>query len=360
MKILYFEREVSGHRVPHLSTIINGNNAESIIVCPEMIPTISCKQYIYKNKEQKKRTLRQFLKMIKEVKKICDIEKPDIVHFTDGNIFYRFFGAGLKMFKKYKIVLTNHNAEEGFLYKISTKRIYKNVDVVTVTSEYSKEVFERYGAKNVLNVEYPQLNDYLFEKDKSKEYFGINTQAPVLACIGGTRYDKGLDILLESLNAVKSPFHLLIAGKPEFFSEVYIKEKIKPYEKKVTLFLNFLTEEEFAMAISCADYVVVPYRKGFNGASGPLGEGVWRDKIIIGPKSRNLGDIIENHHLGYTFEQENSDSLASILNDALAKEFEFDDLYRDYKSMIDHKEFEKQYRKIYDNLVNNRGVKDGK
>lgn len=351
MKILYFEKEISGHRLPHLESIINGNNAISIIVAPKPIPSIDCKQYVYTIREKKRRTLKTFLSMLDEVYNICEIEKPDIVHFTDGNIFYRFFGIGLKKFKKYKIVLTNHNAKEGFLYRISTKLISNKVDIVVVTSEYSKTVFERYGSKNVINIEYPQLNDFVFDKKKSLEYFDIKTKSTVISCVGGTRLDKGIDIMLNALTKVNKPFHLLIAGREEYFSKDYIEQIAKPYLEKVTIYFKFLSDEEFAMAISCSDIVAVPYRKGFNGASGPLGEGVWRNKCIIGPKSKNLGDIIEKYHLGYTFIQENPDSLAELLNDVLDKPFEVDDRYLEYKKMISHKEFEKTYRDLYKILV---------
>ena len=351
MKILYFEREISGHRLPHLSSIIHGNGAESIVVCPEKIPSIKCKQYQLKSVEGKKRSLRAFINMLNEIKSICAIEKPDIVHFTDGNIFYRYFGAGLQKFKKYKTVLTNHNAEEDFFHRLSARIIASKVNVVTVTSEYSKTVFERCGAKNVINIEYPQLNDLLFDKKVSMDYFGIKTSAPIISCIGGTRYDKGLDIILEALKKVNQPFHLLIAGNAEYFTESYINQETESYKDSITKVLRFLTDEELAMAVSCSDFVAVPYRKGFNGASGPLGEGVWRDKCIIGPISDNLGTIIESHHLGYTFEQENPESLAVILNEALVSKFTIDEEYKKYKSIINHNSFEKSYRELYMNLM---------
>lgn len=351
MKILYFEREISGHRLPHLSSIIHGNGAESIVVCPEKIPSIKCKQYLLKSVEGKKRSLRAFINMLNEIKSICEIENPDIVHFTDGNIFYRYFGAGLQKFKKYKTVLTNHNAEEDFFHRLSARIIASKVNVVTVTSEYSKTVFERCGAKNVINIEYPQLNDLWFDKKVSMDYFGIKTSAPIISCVGGTRYDKGLDIILEALKKVSCPFHLLIAGKAEFFTESYIDQKIESYKSSVTKVLRFLTDQELAMAISCSDFVAVPYRRGFNGASGPLGEGVWRDKCIIGPVSKNLGSIIEKYHLGFTFEQESVDSLTTVLDSALTNHFTIDEEYKKYKSIINHDSFEKSYRELYKDLL---------
>ncbi len=53
-----------------------------------------------------------------------------------------------------------------------------------------------------------------------------------------------------------------------------LEELARPYRNRVKLYLDFLTDEEFEMAIQAVDAIVLPYRKTFNGASGPLGE-VW-------------------------------------------------------------------------------------
>lgn len=351
MKILYFERETAGHRIPHLMAIVSHNMAESVLVVPEKINDCNCKQYIYKNKEKKKRTLRGFNRMMREVYEICKVEKPDVVHFTDGNIFYRFFGYGLGMFKNYKTVLTNHNAEEDFMHAISSWMISKLVDRVVVTCEYSKEVFNRYGAKNVINIEYPHFNDYIFTKEEGMDYFHLVPDVPVIACIGGTRYDKGLDIMLNALKKVEKPFQLLIAGKAEHFQEDFIDNHITTYKDRVVKHLSFLSDQEFSLALAASDYVAVPYRKGFNGASGPLGEGVWRYKCIIGPSGNNLGDVIEKYHLGYTFLQGDSESLCKLLNRVLGETFVCDESYNCYKEMMDPKYFGLQYRELYHSLL---------
>lgn len=70
-----------------------------------------------------------------------------------------------------------------------------------------------------------------------------------------------------------------------------------------------MTDEEFEMAIQAVDAIVLPYRKTFNGASGPLGEGVAKGKMIIAANHGSLGDIVEKNHLGYTFESENIEAL---------------------------------------------------
>ena len=51
------------------------------------------------------------------------------------------------------------------------------------------------------------------------------------------------------------------------------------------------------MAINACDYIVLPYRYSFDGASGPLVDGVIADKIIIGANHGSLGNLINNNNL---------------------------------------------------------------
>lgn len=65
---------------------------------------------------------------------------------------------------------------------------------------------------NAERIEYPYFSIIQPDKIKAKEYFDLKNNVPVLCCLGSARYDKGLDILLDSLKNVKEDFQLLIAG----------------------------------------------------------------------------------------------------------------------------------------------------
>lgn len=173
------------------------------------------------------------------------------------------------------------------------------------------------------------------------------TCIPVLLALGATRDDKGLDILLDALNFVNHDFQLLIAGKEESFSEEFIDEHTKKYSTKVTKLLKFLDDYKFAECLSAADFVVLPYRKCFDGASGPLGEGVVLGKTIIGPNHGSLGDIIEKNHLGYIFEAENINSLAKVLDKALTRTMQHDKEYLAYQRMLDPEIFAEKYVELF-------------
>ena len=95
--------------------------------------------------------------------------------------------------------------------------------------------------------------------------------------------------------------------------------------------LRYLSEEELVSAAQAADIVALPYRRSFDGASGPLGIGAALGKVIVGPGHGSVGETIRENHLGHVFEAENARALAKVLDDALSDGFAADDHYQAYQ-----------------------------
>ncbi|MBO7179281.1 MAG: glycosyltransferase family 4 protein [Clostridia bacterium] len=352
MKIVYIDTNTLGHHISYISALANSLNNEVVAILPEKVEALSCKQYKYETPDRKndKRSFSQFRKWIDEIYAFVEKENPDIVHILNGDFFYRYFGYGIKKFKKYKTVVTMHCLRDGFLNILSAKAIASSAHAVVLHSEYLKNRLLEYGRSNGVHIEYPDFRESNCDKVKAREFFDLKPDIPVLACIGETRHDKGLDILLDSLNGVTEPFQLLVAGRPVHFDEAYITERTKKYDENVHLLLKFLSEDELVFAMNAADIIVLPYRAVFNAASGPLGEGVALEKCIVGPNHGNLGDTIKNNHLGYTFESEDKASLTDTLNNALKNNFKIDESYKKYKNSLDVESFLKSYNDLYNNL----------
>ena len=348
MKIIYIDTAIDGHHLTYLSALIKGADNDHVLILPEKVESRGVKQYVCTDKDSsEQRTFQSYCNWMKQIKAIVKKEKPDVVHFLYGDVFYRYFGYGLGALKGIKTIITLHWARTGILQKISTKMICSQVDVAVVHSSYIKTLISGYGANNVVHIEYPQFNTNMVTKEDACGYWGISTEIPTIACIGHTRQDKGLDILLEALDQVDKPFQLLVAGKEDSFDRTFIEEKILKYQDRVRLCLKYLTDEELANALGAADIIALPYRKTFNGASGPLGEGVALNKCIVGSNHGNLGDTIEKNHLGYTFESENSSALAEILNRALIDKFKPDNVYIRYQESLNVDAFIESYHSLY-------------
>lgn len=351
MIIAYVDTGTTGHSRVYLSELIKGSSNQCVAILTEHSDLIPCEQYIVEYKEGKKRSLLSYFTwlicVLKNIKRI----KPDIIHFLSGDMFYRYFGFGLGLFRKYSTITTIHWIKDNRIGMMSTRSISRKVSRIIVHSAYLKERLLINGVPNATHVEYPQFIDNHVKREEACSFWGLNPAIKTLGCIGSTRYDKGLDILAKALESIKHPFQLLVAGQVNHFTEDQIKEMTSKYSNSVFLNIHYLSEVELMNAIAAVDYVVLPYRKVFNGASGPLGEGVAMDKCIIGANHGNLGSTIANNHLGYIFETENTDSLASILEKALSEDFVIDSSYREYQKQLDPDCFRQIYDEIYSQIT---------
>lgn len=350
MKVLYVDIETGGHHQTYLKALMDIPGKENVLVLPEKIEGLNAKQYVFRKTDFFNKKLPEYYKWTKEVKGIIKTEKPDVVHFLYGDVFYKFFGLGLEeLKKKYKVINTIHALKKGKIGMISLKRIMRLSSVGIVHTDAIFDEIKNAGIENIIHIEYPHFSTgYDINKAGTRKYYGLNENAFVLGCIGGTRFDKGLDILLKALQGVTGDFELLIAGAEDAIKREKIEELARPYRKRVKLHLNFLTDEEFEMAIQAVDAIVLPYRKTFNGASGPLGEGVAKEKMIIAANHGSLGNIVEKNDLGYTFESENVDDLTKILNCAMeCKSFKYNTKALLYKDKLTVIEFQNKYQKIY-------------
>lgn len=345
MKVLFIETNLKGHHISYLNSIIEPYS-DGVVCLPEDSTEVEqIKKYIVS--ADKKNKLWYF-KWISEINKIVKEEKPDIVHFLYGDDLYRFWGINFP--KNVKKVITCHQVRRSRLRDLAYKRISSNVDAVVVHTDKLKKDFETLKIKNVCHIEYPHFGDTTIITE-SKEKLGIKGDTKVILAIGATHAYKGLDFLLEALNNVKQSFVLLVAGAEKSFDESYIDEHTKSYAMSVKKVLKFLSDEEFSLCLNAADIVCLPYRKSFDGASGPLGEGVALGKMIVGANHGSLGQIIELNHLGYTFETENVNALAEVLDEALSTEWKPDEKYLAYKELISPRRFQREYAELYKQVI---------
>ncbi len=352
MKILFVDTATDGHHTSYLLQLASNKEHSYAAVLPDESPNFPGTVYICPcQRTSEKRTLSKHLRWLAEIYEIAEKEKADIVHFLDCDYFYRFFGCGLGKFKRFRAVATLHWPKEGRIYDISLRCICKKLSRLVVHSAYMANRVREKGNKNVAHIEYPRFGlEKKIDPAEAKKFWGLTPEAPVIAAIGGTRNDKGLDLLLQALHNVKKPFQLLIAGKAEDFDEDFIKENSASYASSVTAALHFLSNEELENALWGADIIAVPYKKIFTGASGPLVEGVWCGKCIVGADHGNLGDTIKRNHLGHTFVSEDAGDLARALDAALSGHFAPDEVYLKYQKALQPELFTKKYFRLYESV----------
>ncbi len=351
MKILLVDQTLTGHHISYLESVSSIAECEFVYVLPKEYnkPNV----HIIKPNFKSGRSFKEYMKYMGRIYQIACKEKVDIVHFLYGDYFYKFFGLGLGKIKKhFNIVMTFHVVRLNKIKTFSLKRICKKINDAVVHTEFICELFRKNGINNCKHIEYPNfMPDSKLTCSQAKEKFGLDVSIPVIAALGGTRYDKGLDLLLEALNRVKTPFQVLIAGREQDIKQAQIDDLSAAYRERVKCILDFISEEEFSNCVKAADIIALPYRKMLNGASGPLGEGVYCGKLILGTDYGSVGELIKKHHIGYLWDSDSIDSMVEILEKGLnALPFEYDSTALAYQDIMKGIIFKDSYLKLYEKL----------
>ena len=350
MKILFVDFDISGHHGIYLNTLLGEAPEDSVLVLPHKVEGFCENQYCIKELDRNM-SFGQYRKALKDLNEIANIEKPDVIHILSGDFLYRFFGFGLDNLYKPVLVTFHHMIFNG-IRNISYKRIFKMINCGIVHTDYIRSQSNRIGIKNVRKIEYPCFEKVLDIDNKLlRGKYGIPNGKKILLAFGGTRYDKGLDILLSALKGVKPTFHLVIAGKTEDFSKEFIDEQIKGYKENVTYHLDYIEEEKMEELFALCDIVILPYRRKFAGASGPLAAGVANGKMIIAPDHNSIGNIVAENHLGCTFKVEDVDDLRREIQQALKDDFIYDDNALNYKKSLSKENFIHEYNELYKSII---------
>ena len=227
-------------------------------------------------------------------------------------------------------------------------RSSKKIELIIVHSEFLEEELNKIGIKNVKTIEYPSfinINNKNIKKDKELK------DKIVISCLGGTRKDKGLDILSEAFKFIdskcKEKIVFNICGIEQDIKYDDIMMSAKENNINVICKNKFLTEEEYEEEIYKTDVILLPYRKIFTGNSGPMTDGIYADKFILGPNNGNLGYLIKKYNLGSTFIQENYNDLAREIEKISQVEVKKTHKYK-YELSID--KFNEKYTDIYNYL----------
>ena len=353
IKILYIDTQMSGHHRTYMEALVTSSH-DTYVLLPygERRLLLPSDHVFYISSIQKEKL--NYFSLLRQIKSIANEVHPDVIHFLYGDDLYRRFGINLDhLYSKAKVVVTCHQIRRSKLRDMSYRHIGRAASTLVVHTAFLQRELDKLGIHNVVHIEYPQFsNGLIIGQKKALAKLGINKyEGKVLLALGGTRYDKGLDILLEALSGISEPFHLIVAGEENDFNRTFIEKKIEPYKESVSLLLHFLSDEEFVFCLNAADIIVLPYRSSFDGASGPLGEGVWYYKEIVAPDYKSFGELISNNHLGQTFEREDAQALRATLKNALLSDWQPDETYLHYRATLDQAIFQKSYMDLYQKLV---------
>lgn len=238
--------------------------------------------------------------------------QPDIIHLQLTKPIVDQFCLPL-LSRHFKIVLTVHdvryhdpgniNNRKSFLRRtycsahhliVHTK---KNKDQLTEEFPISPEKVSiiPHGAK-------PPA-PHLPEQDTSRLSVGMTKAGPLILFLGNIRDNKGLDLLLEAMASVVSPYPeacLLIAGSLPW------GESFNKYDSMIDSFglrenvmkrVRFIEESEFDTLFQASDIVALPYRS-FASQSGVLLQAYGYGKPVVVTDVGGLGELVRRDNTG--------------------------------------------------------------
>lgn len=334
------ENRVLGHHSMYFNSLLKINGVKLKFIDMEVSED---KKNIYLYFNSRKKLLKEYLK-----------SNEKIVHILTGDYIYILPIIRKISSKRKKVIMTIHHVPHNKFKLLLLKNFSKKIDVIVVHSIFLKEELSKVGIKNVEVIDYPSFHDYslIDKKETIKKKYNISTTKTVISLLGGTRNDKGADILLESLNYLddekKSNITINISGKEEYFTKEFILKNLKNVDFKLNL--KELTDEEFCENVLITDIMIMPYRKTFGGNSGPMTEAIVNKIPCIAPRELNIGKIITQNNIGETFECENSKDLAEMIKKVMDSSEQY---YKEnFHEMLTETIFLQAYEKLYFKLLN--------
>lgn len=352
MKILLCERTFKGHRKTYMEWLVKIQGVEFFALAPENIG-LDQDHFTKCDSSEETKTMKSYFTWIQQMKHIVEKEEIDVVHILDGDSIMRWFGLGLSFSHAKKTIITYHHFFPGTVRKLSYRLMCFGKKRKCIAHTVSVEQSLRgYGVKNVVRCEYPAFSFKSIsarQPQKCKEKYGLPTDVPTIGIVGGMSEYKNIIPFLEMMQECDQNFHILICGKECDVTESRIRKAVMPYADKVTMVIRQLSEEEYQQAIVASDILFCIYGHDFDGASGPLTDGVCAKKLILSCKHGSLGEIVSQNLLGITAECDDRKDMLKQTELALsrAKDFRYSDMANRYREGLNPCCFTERYRTIY-------------
>jgi len=222
-----------------------------------------------------------FVKLLKN-----SIFNSDIIHiqfdcsfFGRNGIFIPFFYPVLWIIQRYKfknksnIITSFHEIRDSknrilsLYYRLLNRIVVSCSDIIIIFSDETKNTLINQGIleKKIKLLSHGILTiPTFYNKQLAKKKLGFTDSDSIITIMGYIHYNKGHDILIESMK--NGDAKLLIAGDARTEDHKTYLESLKNYvrngglDKKVR-FLGFVKEEDIPLVLSATDVIALPYRE---------------------------------------------------------------------------------------------------
>lgn len=301
------ELQINDSRVDEVTLINSKLNSEKFD-----FDSSKFKNYTY----QYERSLSGIFKLLK-LRGLIDSLKPDVVHFHSSfaglvRLTYLFKDA------KYQVVYCAHGW--SFLQKDKKKiyrKIYSKIEllesrktnlIINISDDEEKEALLRGLPREKMKVVYNSISGNDTKLNIKNPY--SNNKNKKLLFIGRFDKQKGLDLLLNSVNFSETNMELAVIGKPIVTNNVN-----KYVDSKNVKYLGWIDNKYVNSYISCCDAVVIPSL--WEGFGLVALEAMKNRKMVISSDAGGLNELVLDNFNGLKFKSGSKKALSLKL-----KEFE--------------------------------------
>lgn len=333
MKIYLVDNSEDGHHLKYEDALLTIPNCNSERIREKFLD-------IKKNPLKAINQRRKFLKNYSFV-------KNSIIHLLHLDSLYKVPHLVKYISKQNNtLIATLHWYPHRKIDMLLLKKSAKYIKIIVVHSDFIKQELNNNDIMNVKVVNYPafvsreEIDEATHETFKKDEI--------IISCIGGTRKDKGLDVLINALEFIddkaKEKIFFNIVGREEEIKYKGFIDKANENNIKYKVENRIVTYNEYWANIISSDIILLPYTKAFRGNSGPMTDGAYLGKYILSSDCRSIRYILEKYKLGKSFVVEDSNDLARKINLLGDKEiFSDSKLRKQFGVNI----FLESYKKIY-------------
>lgn len=237
--------------------------------------------------------------------------------------------------------------------KIEKKALKKSDKIIVLTNKTQKNIIEKTKISvdkftlipNMIS--FKQFNDFVSKdsKDSFKRKFCIPNNKKIVCFIGRVAHEKGWKYFIDTMKWVNA-FYLICGDGPE---RVSLEKEIKENDSNNIVITGFVSNEEVANCISCADVIVIP---SLHEEFGSLVlEVASLKKAVVAFDVGGLSENIINNVTGVLVKSGDSEKLASSINELLVDSIKRnklgENLYNDMINRYDSSKFIELYKKIY-------------
>jgi glycosyltransferase involved in cell wall biosynthesis len=260
------------------------------------------------------------------------------------------------------VIITAHGSDihtfpkHFFLKRLVVFTLKRAAGIVTVSQSLKESISKMADFPGKISVIRNGVNHKEFfpiDTIAARERLGLPANRKIILFIGSLIPVKGVDVLLHAFVYLNEKnIHLLLVGKGPAEPELRVLTKKLHIESQVD-FIGAKNHDEIPLWLNACDIFCLPSRH--EGFPTVIVEAFACGRPVIATRVDGVPEAITNDTVGILVEPNNSEALASALNKALAKEWDYQAI-AEYGKRFSWEVIAREYDDVFKDMVHKKGA----